>query len=99
MVVGGLIALASQSEHKKVLYTSLTCPHCRNVEQYIEENKVMDYMDFEKLEVSQNPANAQLFRGTAQRCNIDEPGVPLFFDGEKCYIGDVDIINYFNEQK
>lgn len=99
MVLGGLIALGSRVEPKKVLYTSLSCPFCRNVEQYIEENNVKDYLEFQELEVSQNAGNAQLFRGTAKRCGIEKPGVPLFFDGEKCYEGDVDITDYFNSQK
>lgn len=97
----GLVALLVKTQPDKVLYTSDSCPHCKNVEKFVEENKITDYVDFVKLEVSKNPQNAQMFNATAERCGIepDQRGVPLFYDGETCYVGDVDIINYFQDKK
>lgn len=100
-VLIGLAALLAKTQPNKVLYTSDSCPHCQNVEDFVVENKITDYVDFTTLEVSQNPQNAQMFNATAERCGIepDQRGVPLFYDGETCYLGDVDIIKYFQDKK
>ncbi len=81
-----------------ILFYSTSCIHCQNVASYIEANGVRDKLKFQELEVSANPANSQLLAKKAQECKIDTSqgiNVPFFFDGEKCLIGDQDIINYF----
>jgi glutaredoxin len=100
-VLIGLSALLIKTQPKKVLYTSIGCPHCKNVEEFVNDNQINDYVDFIELEVSQNPQNSQMFNATAERCGIepDKRGVPLFYDGEKCYLGDEDIISYFQDKK
>lgn len=80
-----------------VFYYSLTCPHCKNVEKYIVDNNVKDKVKFEEKEVSGNKENAADFGDKISKCGIkpEEAGVPLFWDGSACLVGDQQIINYF----
>jgi glutaredoxin len=77
------------------------CPHCANVEKFLEENKtVEENVKFDKLEVWGNEKNKELLAEKAKKCGLklDSIGVPLFWDGSKCIEGDVDIINLLKEK-
>lgn len=84
----------------RVFFYGDTCPHCKNVEAYMTENGTRDKLAFQELEVYNNQNNAKLLTQTAQKCGMDVSagvGVPLFYDGAKCLLGDQDIINYFKQ--
>lgn len=77
------------------------CPHCVNVEKFLEENKsVEEKVKFEKLEVWKSKENARLMTERARNCGLSEKelGVPLFWDGSKCLIGDTDIIDFLKNK-
>jgi len=81
-----------------ILFYSDSCSHCRNVEAYINTNGIKNKIKFEEKEVSQNQANATLLERRARQCRLDMTqgvGVPFFFDGDKCLMGDEPIIDYF----
>jgi len=83
-----------------ILFFSNSCPHCKIVEQYISDNNIDAKIKFQKLEVSQDPANAALLEKKAQACGLDVSqglGVPFFFDGQKCFLGDQEIIAYLEK--
>jgi predicted DCC family thiol-disulfide oxidoreductase YuxK len=85
-----------------LLFYSDSCPHCQNVEKYISENGVRQKLKFRELEVSQNQTNAQTLERKARGCGLNTDqgvGIPLFFDGQKCYQGDTAIISYFQSLK
>ncbi len=90
----------SISEEIKIFFYSDTCPHCKIVEDYMAANSVEDSLAFRKLEVRNNADNANMLVCRAQKCGIkdDDIGVPLFWDGKTCIMGDEPIINYFKEQ-
>jgi hypothetical protein len=51
--------------------------------------------------VGSNKNNAQLLVNTAISCKIDVSQgapIPLLWDGEKCYTGDQDVINFFKNE-
>lgn len=77
------------------------CPHCVNVEKFLEENKsVEEKVKFEKLEVWKSKENTQLMIERARNCGLSEKnlGVPLFWDGSKCLIGDTNIIDFLKNK-
>ena len=85
-----------------ILFYSDSCSHCKNVETYINENGIKDRLKFAEKEVSKNQANAALMERKAVQCGLDLNeglGVPFFFDGQECLIGDEPIINYFKTLK
>lgn len=100
IIFGGAIILANK-QSQMILFYSDSCPHCQVVEKYIADNRIDAKLDFQKKEVSNNQANATLLERKARQCGIDVTqglGVPFFFDGSRCYMGDQDIIAYFNNK-
>jgi glutaredoxin len=82
-----------------VLYYSDQCPHCKDLEKWIEENDIQDKTAFARKEVGKNQQNAGELIGRAGICNIpeDELGVPFLWDGntKKCFMGNAEITAYF----
>ena len=88
------------NDQELTLYVSKTCPHCRNVEDFIEKNGIKEKISFSQKEISQSIANAREFSARGAVCQIspNQLGVPLFWNGEKCLMGDQEIIQYFSSQ-
>jgi len=81
---------------KMTLFYSDTCPHCKNVSDFIEKNNLKTKIDFDEKEVS-NQDNVQALLAVVQTCELpqDNIGVPFLWTGSECLSGDVDIINFF----
>jgi len=101
LFIAGLVAVLIKKQPAQILFYSDSCPHCKIVEQYIKDNNVKNYLVFQELEVSSNPANAQLLVKKAGECGLPSEGlgVPFFYDGSNCFSGDQDIIKYFSSKK
>ncbi len=100
IIIGALIY--AKTPPAMILFYSDTCPHCQNVAAYVEANGIKAKIKFEEKEVSNNQANATLMERKARLCKIDTAqglGVPFFFDGQTCYMGDEPIIEYFQAHK
>ena len=90
-----------QSEQSQIiLFYGIGCPHCAKVEEFIKENQIEKIISFVKKEIYFNRQNAKELEEKAKICEIpeNEVGVPFLWDGEKCFLGDVDIINFFKEK-
>jgi len=90
-----------QSEQSQIiLFYGIGCPHCAKVEEFIKENQIEKTISFVKKEIYFNRQNAKELEEKAKICEIpeNEVGVPFLWDGEKCLIGDVDIISFFKEK-
>lgn len=102
IVLAGLAYLGRlTNKPEMILFFGDTCPHCKNVEQYINDNGVKNKIKFQELEVYNNKANAELLTQIAKQCGYDTTqgvGVPLFFDGKNCIQGDEPIINFFKSK-
>jgi len=90
----------NQSISRIVLFYGDGCPHCAIVEKYIEENKIKDKISFAQKEVYHNQNNAKELEAKAKICGLptNSIGVPFLWDGEKCLIGDQDIIDFFKQK-
>jgi len=86
-----------KEESNIILFYSEYCPHCLVVKEYIQENKIEDKISFEMKDSNQN---TELLFEKANICGIDQDyvGVPFLFDGEKCFLGDKDIIDFFESK-
>lgn len=83
-----------------ILFYSTSCPHCQIVEQYIAANGIRAKYQFQELEISGDQGNRNKLVAIAKGCGLDSTqslSVPLFFDGQKCLLGDEEIINFFKE--
>lgn len=97
-----LAIVRAKSSATMILFYSDSCPHCKNVEAYISESGVKDKIKFDEKEVSKSQVNATLLESKARQCGLDLTqgiGVPFFFDGQKCLMGDQPIIDYFKALK
>ena len=84
-----------------IIFYGEGCSHCKNVDNFIEENKILDKVDFKKLEVWSNKDNQIILGEVALKCGINSGsvGVPLLYDGNsKCYVGDIDAIDFLKAQ-
>lgn len=109
VVLGGIVFWASKdrgisqnnsSDKESIFFYGATCPHCKNVDKFLEENKGIEgRFKFEKLEIS-NKDNAKRLMEKAEKCGLptDNIGVPFFWDGEKCIVGDADIIDFLKSK-
>jgi len=89
----------TSSDNGRILFYSLSCPHCQNVEKYIQENNIKNKYSFSQLEVSANKQNREILVAKAKICGLDTQslGVPFLWTGEKCLLGDTDIIDFFSK--
>ena len=92
---------ATQDDGKLILYYRVGCPHCENVEKYMEENNVTEKVA--KLEVKEgatDQANLNEMLAYAKKCKLSLSlvGYPFLWTGSDCLMGDGDIINYFSQQ-
>ncbi len=93
-------ATENQSASQIILFYGDGCPHCKIVEEYINENNVQNKISFAQKEVYYNQSNTKELEAKAKICGLptDSIGVPFLWDGEKCLIGDQDIINFFKQK-
>jgi len=66
-----------------------TCPNCKQLNAWIEENDIEKKVKYVKREVYYNRENAAMLEQAALVCQIpnNEIGVPLIFHKGKCYLG------------
>jgi len=84
-----------------VLFYGNGCPHCKDVEDFIAQNKIDEKVKITRLEVWYNKNNQALLAQVAQKCGISTStvGVPFLYDGNnKCYVGEVDVPNFLKAQ-
>jgi hypothetical protein len=96
--IGAIIFFQQKQTTGMILFFGEGCPHCQIVDDYIKANGVKGRFQFQELEVFNNRANAALMGKYARQCGLDTSqglGVPFFWDGKNCLMGDQDIIKYF----
>lgn len=94
------VASEKQDENQIIFFYGDGCPHCAIVEEYIKENNVNDKIVFSTKEVYHNRNNSKQLEEKAKMCGMptDSIGVPFLWDGEKCFVGDQDIIEFFKSK-
>lgn len=93
------LAFAQDSGKKKAyFFYGDTCPHCKKVEAYFQENGLYDKYDITSLEFS-NPFNARLLLKFGDAFNSPDKGaVPAVAFGDKFIVGDQPIIDTFEKE-
>lgn len=83
-----------------VLYFGDTCPHCKVVSQFIEDNKIKEKVTFEEKEVYNNADNSKELINVAKICGLDTNaiGVPFLWDGKTCIQGQDQTISFFKDK-
>jgi len=83
-----------------IFFYGNTCPHCKDVENWMKENKIEERIEIVKKEVYKNQENAQELSLAAQSCGLDTNNiaVPFLYVENKCFIGTPDIISYLSQK-
>ncbi|MFH8080872.1 MAG: hypothetical protein QXO84_03275 [Candidatus Aenigmatarchaeota archaeon] len=76
-----------------LFFYSTTCPHCKNVEDFIQENNLESKIKIIKKEVNYNQKNFLELTQYAKSCGVNYIGVPFVYYKGKCYVGETEIIN------
>jgi glutaredoxin len=83
-----------------ILFYGITCPHCKEVDDWLEQTGAQEYLEIERKEVYENKANADELVRVAASCGIETRnlGVPLLYAEDQCYSGKLEIIEYLQRQ-
>lgn len=83
-----------------VYYYGAECPHCKNINKFLEENKISEKVTFTKKEVWHDSGNAKEMMAVANQCGINknDVGVPFIFDNGTCVTGEPDVKKFFSEK-
>ena len=91
----------SDSSDGLIFYYGVFCPHCKEVEEWMEQNKIEEKVKIVKKEVYNNQGNARELEEAARNCGMggESIGVPfLVTEEKKCLVGSVEIINFLKER-
>jgi len=82
-----------------ILFYGDTCPHCEALEEWIKNNNIEEKVEFSKLEVYNNQENQKILVEKATACGIttDSIGVPFFWNGADCIVGDQPIEDFLQQ--
>lgn len=85
---------------KIIIYYGVTCPYCKEVDSWIDENQAKDYLEIVHKEVSLNKQNSNELTKVATYCGLktNNIGVPFMFAEGECYTGKLEIIEYLEDQ-
>jgi glutaredoxin len=83
-----------------IFFYGRECPHCKEAERFIEDNKIDQKLEFDSVEVWHNQDNADLLVQKARECGIADSriGVPFVWSQGKCYLGTPDIEAFLKEK-
>lgn len=87
-------------EAQLILFYGRECPHCKELEKFITDNKMKEKISFEELEVYHNKNNSGFLLEKAKECNIPEKevGVPFFYARGKCLVGMPEIKDFLEKE-
>ena len=91
------------TQGEDMFFYSVSCPNCINVENFLKENQAETKIAYQKIEVDFSQANKQLILQKQTSCGYTEENylgaIPfLYTKNAKCFVGDVEIINYFKQE-
>jgi len=106
LIVSGFLLFSKKSHapttinSDTVLFYGIGCLHCKNVDDFIEQNKITEKIQFDQLEIFANRENAKIMEERATECKLDTKnlGVPMLWNKGKCYVGDQEIIQFFKDK-
>ena len=101
--------ITTQTSTQKISYSNISeeilfygdgCPHCANVENFIDNNGVLGQTSLIEKEVYNDKSNLNELSQKAGLCGINSNSlvVPFLWTGSQCILGDTPIIDYLKNQ-
>lgn len=90
----------AKNDDQMILFYGEKCPHCKVVEQYMDEKQIDSKLGVERKEVWSSKENQELLGKKVEICKLDTNsiGVPFLWTGSGCLMGDQPIIDFFNQK-
>jgi glutaredoxin-related protein len=82
------------------LFYSSKCPHCQEIETFLQKNAVHSKISFAEKEVTENKDNLKKLITITKKCNFPKNNyieLPILWTGSECLIGRDNIINFFTD--
>lgn len=109
VIIAGIVIWGIRDNHPSpvnddpqatIYFYGSECPHCKDVQAFIDANHITEKVSFVKKEVWHDQTNAAELERRATTCNIkpEEVGVPFIFAAGKCLIGGPDVIGFFKNK-
>lgn len=91
---------SATSVKEPIFFYSNDCGHCQKVKQYIADYKIEEKVSFSLVEAFTSEANYDLFNEKAAACRLSgsRKGVPLIYENGKCYVGEIEAIDFFKKK-
>lgn len=88
----------NQEDSSLILYWGDACPHCEEVRQFIQSQKMAEKMPLVEKEVYTNSQNNQELLRVAKNCGLptDSIAAPLLYAQHRCFVGTTEIISYLS---
>lgn len=87
---------------KTILFYGDGCPHCLEIEAFLEEKEAVQKVNYETKEVWNDADNRKILMEKVAACqmNQDSIGVPFLWDGKngKCLIGTDQVMEFFQKE-
>ncbi len=94
-----------QNNADLTLFFGNTCPHCKDVEEFISKNKINEKIKINQREVYLNKSNSAFFAKTVEEICPDKSSseglvVPFLIDtkDKKCFVGTPSITEYLSQK-
>jgi len=99
IVIGVILVFRQKPAQGITFFYGQECPHCANIEKYMQDNKIEEKVKIDKKEVYHNQDNAQQLGKIAAGCGKDtgQIGVPFLYDGKSCYEGEDEVRNFLSQ--
>ena len=95
LIIPSLVFAQDVPKKKAYFFYGDSCPHCKKVEAYFQENGIYDKYEITSLEFS-NPFNTRLLLKFGEAFNDpNKGGVPAIAFGDKFIVGDQPIMDNF----
>jgi hypothetical protein len=88
------------SDDTILFFYGYNCPHCQNVEKFIDENSLRTRLKLEYFEVANNSGNLAKLRTYASKCgyNTGSLSVPFVYNAGSCYEGEDKVTEFLKSK-
>lgn len=94
------VVKAGEFKPDVVYFYGQECARCKNIDNFIKENKINSQISFAEKEVWHDGSNDMEMKERAKECNLEpeKVGVPFLWARGKCYIGEVEVEKFLKSE-
>jgi glutaredoxin len=82
---------------ERLLFVGETCPHCKALEQYLDQHNLFEELNIQRYEIYNNEENLELYLKETYKLQYKNGQVPLLIDDGAYYEGNNSIQDHLRE--